>query len=43
MTYLGCVLDEFLRGESMAMQVCTKVTSELKCLYRKKTGSFQKT
>ena len=23
-TYLGCVLDECLTGESMAMQVCTK-------------------
>ena len=43
MTFLGCVLDEFLTGESMAMQVCTKVTSELKCLYRKKAVSFQKT
>ena len=34
-TYLGCVLDECLTGESMAMQVCTKVTSKLKFLYRK--------
>ena len=34
-TYLGCVLDECLTGESMAMQVCTKVTSKLKSLYRK--------
>ena len=25
-TYLGCVLDECLTGESMAIQVCTKVT-----------------
>ena len=41
-TYLGCVLDECLTGESIAMQVCTKVTSKLKLLYRK-TGSFQKT
>ena len=34
-TYLGCVLDQCLTGESMAMQVCTKVTSNLKCLCRK--------
>ena len=40
-TYLGCVLDECLTGESMA-KVCTKVTSKLKFLL-KKTGSFQKT
>ena len=33
--YLGCVLDDFLTGESMTMQVCTKVTSKLKFLYRK--------
>ena len=25
LNYLGCVLDECLTGESMAMQVCTKV------------------
>ena len=41
-TYLRCVLDEYLTGESMAMQVCTKVTSKLKFLY-KKTGSLRKT
>ena len=35
MTYLGCVLDEFLRGKSIAMQVCIKITSKLKFLYRK--------
>ena len=34
-TYLGCVLDECLTGGSMAMQVCTKVTSKLNFLYRK--------
>ena len=33
-TYLGCVLDECLTGESMA-KVCTKVTSKLKFLYKK--------
>ena len=35
-TYLGCVLDECLTGESVAMEVCAKVTSKLKLLYRKK-------
>ena len=34
-TNLGCVLDECLTGESLAMQVCTKATSKLKFLYRK--------
>ena len=33
--YLGCVLDECLNRESMAMQVCTKVISKLKFLYKK--------
>ena len=32
-TYLGCVSDECLTGESMAMQICTKVSSKLKFLY----------
>ena len=35
MTYPRCVLDECLTGESMVMQVSTKVTSELKFSYRK--------
>ena len=30
-----CVLDECLTGESMAMQVCIKITSKLIFLYRK--------
>ena len=34
--YLECVLDKFLTGESTAIQVCTKITSKLKVLYRKK-------
>ena len=34
-SYLGCVLHESLTGESMVMQVCTKVTSKIKLLYRK--------
>ena len=40
--YLECVLDEFLTGQSIAMQVCTKVTSKLKSLYRKNIYSFPK-
>ena len=34
-TYLRCVLDECLTGESIAIQVCTKTTSKLKFLSRK--------
>ena len=34
-TYLRCVLDECLTGESMAMQACTKITSKLMFLYEK--------
>ena len=34
-TNLGCVLDEYLTGESTAMQVYAKATSKLKFLYRK--------
>ena len=34
-TYLGCILDECLTRESMAMQVLPKVTSKLKFLYTK--------
>ena len=34
-TYLECILDECLTGESMVMQVCTRVTSKQKFLYRK--------
>ena len=33
-TYLGCVLDKCLKGESMAMQVYIKVFSKLMFLYR---------
>ena len=35
-TYFVCTLDNCLTGEYMAMQFCTKVTSKLKLLYRKK-------
>lgn len=34
-TYLGCILDETLSGESMALNVLSKINSRLKFLYRK--------
>ena len=34
-TYLGCILDETLNGESMALNVLKKGNSKLKCMYRK--------
>ena len=33
--YLGCILDETLNGESMALSVLNKVNAKLKFLYRK--------
>ena len=33
--YLGCILDETLNGESMALHVLNKVNSKIKFLYRK--------
>ena len=36
MTYLGCLLDETLSGESMALKVINKIDSRLRFLYRKK-------
>ena len=33
-TYLGCILDETLSGESMAIHVINKVNARLKFLYR---------
>ena len=33
-TYLGCILDETVSGESMATRVINKVYSRLKCSYR---------
>ena len=33
--YLGCVLDETLNGESMALHILNKVNTKLKFLYRK--------
>ena len=34
-TYLGCLLDETLSGESMALKVINKISSRLRFLYRK--------
>ena len=36
-TYLGCILDHNLSGESMATKVLGKITGRLKFLYRKQT------
>ena len=36
-TYLGCILDENLSGESMALKVLTKISSRLSFLYRKQS------
>ena len=33
-TYLGCILDESLSGESIALHVLNKINSRLKFLYR---------
>ena len=33
-TYLGCILDETLSGDSMALHVINKINSRLKFLYR---------
>ena len=33
-TYLGCILDESLSGESMALHVFNKINSRLRFLYR---------
>ena len=34
-TYLWCVLDETLSGESMALKIINKINGKLKFLYRK--------
>ena len=34
-TYLGCILDESLSGESMALNVVSKINTRLKLLHRK--------
>ena len=36
LTYLGCVLDESMSGEPMAIKVVNKISRKLKFLYRKK-------
>ena len=33
-TYLGCILDESLSGESMALHILNKINSRLRFLYR---------
>ena len=35
MTYLGCILEETMSGESMANKVISKVNARLKFLHRK--------
>ena len=35
MTYLGCILDEDLSGESMATKTLGKINGRLRFLYRK--------
>ena len=35
-TYLGCILDETMSGESMALKVINKINSRLTFLHRKK-------
>ena len=34
-TYLGCLLDETISGESMALKTIQKINQKLKFLYRK--------
>ena len=34
-TYLGCILNEIMSGESMALKVINKINSRLKFLHRK--------
>ena len=34
-TYLGCVLDEMMSGEPIALKVINTINSKLKFLYRK--------
>ena len=35
MNYLGCMLDESMSGERMALRVIEKINSRLKLLYQK--------
>ena len=41
MTYLGCLLDENLSGESIALKVINKTNSRLRLLYGKNRLLFQ--
>ena len=34
-TYLGCLLDEAMSGESMALKTIKNINQKLKCLYKK--------
>ena len=34
--YLGCILDETMSGETMALSVINKINNKLKFLYQKK-------
>ena len=34
-TYLGCLLDETMSGESMALKTIKKINQKIKDLYRK--------
>ena len=34
-TYLGCLLDKTMSGESMTLKTIKKTNQKLKCLYRK--------
>ena len=36
-SYLGCILDETLSGESMAIRVINKINTQLRLLYRQNT------
>ena len=38
-TYLGCVMDETMSGEPMALKVINKIDGKLKFLYRKNSVS----
>ena len=39
-TYLGCIFDETLSGESMAIHVINKINSRLRFLYRQNRFNF---
>ena len=39
-TYLGCLLDKTISGESMALKTIKKINQKLKFLYRKNVFAF---